>query len=137
MKVNRDGTTATILDNVEIADIKSLQIVNVNASQLGEDLVAQRTPVIELNSSYGTSILRDVKHEIGSGTITNGTGTIDLQTGATANSRATLDSAETGRYVPGFSAQIGMGILVPTPPTGNQVARWPGLPRPGHAAAGS
>ena len=30
-------------------------------SQFGEVLTAQRTPIIELNSSYGTSALRDVE----------------------------------------------------------------------------
>ena len=53
-----DWVTPAILDQVEIADIKALQVVNENSTQFGEDLVAERTPIVELNSSYGFTDLR-------------------------------------------------------------------------------
>lgn len=126
MRVNRDGLTSKILDSVEVNDLQALRMVNVNATQLGADLVANRTPVIELNSSYGTTVLRDLTEVTGSGAIVTGNGTVDISTGATASSTATLSSAEVGRYVPGASAQIGIGAIVVTQPTGNQFALWGG-----------
>lgn len=120
------GHVANAIDDVHIDSINALQFSNVNATQFGEDLVASRTPIIELNSSYGFSALRDLKDEVGTGAVSDGSGTIDLNTGTTTSSSAELDSAEVGRYVPGFGAQIGIGVRVPTLPTGNHVARWGG-----------
>lgn len=51
-------------------------------SQFGELITAERTPIIELNSSYGTSLLRDVIETTNSGSVTlcvrtlSGTGTV-------------------------------------------------------------
>jgi len=94
-------------------------------SQFGELVATQRTPIIELNSSYGTSVLRDIETTTGSGAISAaGSGEILLSTGATATSSAQLDSVEKGRYIPGYSAEIGIGIRRPTAPTGNQILQW-------------
>ena len=104
-----------------------LQGNNGSKSQFGEVLTSSRTPVIELNSSYGTSALRDLEAVTGSATITAANGEIILSTGATATSAADLRSLEVGRYIPGYAAQIGNGARVPTPPTGNQYAEWGGI----------
>lgn len=95
-------------------------------SQFGELITTERTPIIELNSSYGTTLLRDVEELTGSATVTASSGELKLSTGATASSKAHLDSAEAGRYIPGYGAEMGIGIRIPTLPTGNQYAQWGG-----------
>jgi len=110
-----------------IDETKSVRIQAENSSQFGEILTVQRTPIIELNSSYGTSLLRDIEVVTGSGNI-NATalGEINVATGATAGSTAQLDSAEAARYIPGYGAEIGMGIRFTGIPTGDQRAIWGG-----------
>lgn len=105
----------------------ALRTASENESQFGEDLTTERTPIIQLNSSYGTSGLRDIIFTSGSGAVTNEAGYIGLATGATANSDAQIFAAEVGRYSPGYSAEIGIGLRLPTFPDGNKVAAWGGL----------
>lgn len=95
-------------------------------SQFGELKAVSRTPIIEINSAYGLSAIRDVQVTANSGTITATGGEIKLSTSATANGSALIESAEVGRYIPGYSAEIGVGIRIPTDPTGSMVARWGG-----------
>lgn len=110
---------------VKIKTINGEEVPGLNQSQFSENITAERTPVIELNSAYGTSALRDVETVTNSGAISaSATGEILLSTGATATSKAVLESAERGRYIPGYGAESGIGIRVPTAPTGNQFARW-------------
>ena len=93
-------------------------------SALGEVSVTERTPIIELNSSYGFSQLRDVKTEIDGATLnTVPSSEFELDTGASANGAVILESAEIGRYIPGYSSEIGVGIRIPDSdnPSGNNV----------------
>lgn len=113
---------STVLDQVRLGN--SLRVSVANESQFGEVLTTSRTPIIELNAAYGTSILRDSTSVTGSGAVTAGTGVIDLSTGTTASSTAFLSSAEIGRYIPGFSAEGGIGVIYPSSPTGNQSIDW-------------
>lgn len=101
--------------------------------QFGETLAANRTPIIELNSAYGISLLRDVENVSNSAEITkSATGEILLSTGATASSVARLDSAARIRYIPGYSCETGVGVRIPVAPTGNKEIKW-GLRNPGAA----
>lgn len=97
-------------------------------SQFKELNTVFRRQIIELKSTYGLSDLRDVQKTDGTyGSITNTIGVsaeYDLDTGATATGYAILESAERARYVPGFSAQVGIGIRIPTAPTSNMEAHW-------------
>jgi len=43
---------------------------------------------------------------------------------ANGTDSAIVDTVEIGRYMPGYSAQAGVGIRIPTLPTGNQYAVW-------------
>lgn len=95
-------------------------------SQFGEVLTTARTPIIELNSSYGVSAVRDVQTVANNGTIAASSGEIRLRTSVTANGSAQLESAEVGRYIPGYGAQIGIGVRIPADPSGNQTASWGG-----------
>jgi len=95
------------------------------SSQFGEALTVERTPIIELNSAYGVTAVRDVTSVTNSGAITSpGTGEILLSTGATASSTADLYSGERGRYIPGYGAQVGVGVRIPVSPTGEQSVKW-------------
>lgn len=96
-------------------------------SQFGEIRVTELTPLIELNGAMGPTLLRDVLTETNGGTVTAGAGDIKISSNATASGFAQIKSAEAGRYVPGFGAQIGLGIRIPTAPTGNQYSRWGGI----------
>lgn len=96
-------------------------------SLFGDLTTIRRRTVIDLTSSFGTSTLRDETDSTGSGTISQDpdpdTGEIVLSTGTTPDSRIELTSAEYGRYVPGYSAQQGIGIRIPDLPTEGE-AKW-------------
>tara|TARA_R110000787_G_scaffold164317_1_gene277432 strand:- start:8 stop:1267 length:1260 start_codon:yes stop_codon:yes gene_type:complete len=127
----RPGFERELASPTIIAETGSVRVQLQNETQFGEVLTASRTPIIELNSAYGTSALRDRIELIGTGskddvngTIT--TGEVYLSTGATAGSSACVISAATGRYIPGYSAEIGIGVRLPTVPTTDQAIRWGG-----------
>lgn len=86
--------------------------------------VSQRTPIIELKSTYGLSVLRDRQVVSGSGTVTNNTIEYNLSTSTTTASSAILESAERGRYLPGSMAQAGIGVRTSGTFTGTSYARW-------------
>jgi len=96
-------------------------------SLYGDLSTIQRRTVIDLTSSFGTSTLRDETNATGSAEIAQdpdpATGEIVLSTGTTPDSNIELRSAEYGRYVPGYSAQQGVGIRIPDPPTEGEL-RW-------------
>ena len=94
------------------------------SSQFNELKVAQRTPVIELKSVYGLSELRDIVETTGSGTVTNTTVEYQVSVTTGASDSATLDSAERGRYMPGYAGQSGIGVRIPEPAATDQVFRW-------------
>lgn len=89
-----------------------------------ELITTERTPLIELNSALGISALRDVTAVANTGTVTNSGGENILSTGATTASTASLATVEYGRYYPGTSAQMGMGIRAPGTYTGTAFAEW-------------
>lgn len=105
---------------------KALRTISEESSLFGESKTVQRTPIIELNSSYGTSALRDITQTTGSGSITLADGEIVMQTGATSGSKAYLDSAEIGRYIPGYGAEIGIGFRLDSIPSGTKDIMWGG-----------
>ena len=108
-----------------------VKIGGAGTTQFGEVKTASRTQLIELSSAYGQSLIRDVVAETGTGTVVNAPGEIVISTGATAASFAGIKSADAGRYLPGYGAEIGIGIRVPAPPTGEQELVWGGRNTPG------
>lgn len=96
-------------------------------SLFGDLTTIERSTVVDLTSSFGTSIVRDEIISTGSGSITQdpdpATGEIVLSTGTTPDSTIDLRSASYGRYIPGYSAQAGLGIRIDTLPTEGEV-RW-------------
>jgi hypothetical protein len=97
--------------------------IPLSKDSFGYALVANKTQLIELKSIYGISQMRDIVQTQGSGTVTN-TGSEYLLHCQSANDLAVLSSAERGRYVPGYSAEVGVGVRIPLLPTGTQSARW-------------
>ena len=90
--INRDRMQQAFVD-----ETNSIRVQAENSSQFGEFLTVSRTPIIELNSAYGTSTLRDIVTLTGTGSKddVNGsvtTGEIELATGTTASSSAKSDS---------------------------------------------
>ncbi len=93
-------------------------------SQFNELRVARKFPIVELTSVYGISDLRDVVITTGGGTVTNDATEYRVSTTASGVDSAILESALRGRYEPGFAGEAGIGVRIPTAPTGTQIARW-------------
>lgn len=85
---------------------------------------APRTNVFEVKSIYGLSVLRDTTSTTSEGSITNNGTEYQVSTGAAVNSTATLSSIQRGRYIAGMAGEAGIGVRLPTAPTGTQVVRW-------------
>lgn len=97
----------------------------VRSTPFSELHTALRHSIIELKSVYGLSNLRDVVTTASGGTVTATTSEFQLDTDGTAGSRSVLDSAEIGRYVPGLSAEAGIGVRTSgAAPSGNAEQRW-------------
>jgi len=97
-------------------------------TSLFDDLeTIERTTLVDLSSSFGTSVLRDEIDTTGSANIAedpNENGEIELSTGTTADSQIDLRSSAYGRYTPGYSAQAGIGIRVPVDVWNEGEGRW-------------
>jgi len=102
------------LSSVDSDTSKYIDLLLESRTMFGEKGVATRNLEIDLVSNQGTSVLRDIKSTNGSASIpkrpNESTGELQLNTGTTSNSVATLDSANLGRYSPGQSAQMGIGF---------------------------
>jgi len=98
-------------------------------SQFDDVKTTERITTIDLASSFGTSELRDVIMTSGSGAVSPDpdltTGEMVLKTGTTTGSSVSLQSAETGRYTPGHSAEVGIGVREATNGFQNdEVVKW-------------
>jgi hypothetical protein len=89
----------------------------------GDLRLVEKTPIIELSSIYDLTTLRDAVTVSGTGTVANATGENRLHI-AGASSSAQLQSVERCRYMPGYSAEVGVGVRMPALPTGDQIAKW-------------
>lgn len=73
---------------------------------------------------WGASALRDITTLTGTGAVGEVNGEIRVRTGATANSTARLETVARAAYVAGSVAQTGVGLRIPTAPTGSQMVEW-------------
>ncbi|KEZ54432.1 hypothetical protein [Metabacillus indicus] len=106
-----------------MADIRISNVGPDVSSQFSELMTAQKTSIIELTSTYGLSDLRDIVTTAGTGTVTNNATEFVLTTTGAADS-AILDSAERGRYEPGYACESGIAVRQPAAPVGSQTAQW-------------
>lgn len=84
------------------------------------------TNIIEIKSIYGISELRDVTTSTGSGSVSHTGDEFKLSTSGSTGDRAVFETAETGRYVPGYGAEAGIGIRTASTelPGAGQEERW-------------
>lgn len=94
------------------------------ASQWGEKKVALRVPIVELNSVYNLSVLRDEQQTSGTGQIDD----LDSEYEITHNAQGDfvrLTSSKRGRYQPGTTLQIGIAYRqVGKPTSGDLISVW-------------
>ncbi|GAQ92440.1 hypothetical protein KFL_010130060 [Klebsormidium nitens] len=93
-------------------------------SPFGEKVGVHKTNIFNLKPSYGLSVIRDDTYTTGNGTVTGTLGQPEFVLTAPASSSASLVSAERGRYIAGFSAEVGIGVRVPQALTGTQTFQW-------------
>lgn len=87
----------------------------------------ERRTIVDIQSSEGTSSLRDVISESGSANIPQDaqqSGELLVESGTTSGSTATLDTALYGQYTSGYIAQQGIGVRIPNQPIDDQEIRW-------------
>lgn len=101
--------------------------VKTNVTPYNEQLTAEKTTLIELKSIYGLSKIRDIVTEVGTGTVTNDFREYRLKV-LGAGDEARLTSSERGRYIPGKSAEYGIGVRIDVASvTGDTVLKWGAL----------
>lgn len=107
---------------VEELHSKTIQdhVLMQQATPFSESLVAERTPIIQINASYDLSILRDIQRTEATGTITSINSEYLLNIEG-ADSKALLLSGSKGRYTPGTAAEVGIGVRTTEKPPGDVV----------------
>ena len=101
------------------------QNINEPRAGFGELKTAERTLVFDLRANVDVvSELLNV--QTGNGNIAITSGEYELSTQNSGGSSIELQSAERGRYIPGYGAEIGIAVRVPTGQTytGDQEALW-------------
>lgn len=99
---------------------------NISRTSFDEIKTASRYAQIELKSAVGSvSNIRNIV-ETTNGTVNvNSSGEYLVQTNANLSASALLQSGERGRYIPGYQAEFGLGIRIPTQSwSGTQYAEW-------------
>lgn len=95
-----------------------------NQGEFNNKIVTERTPIIELNGVMPLSELRDDIQTSGGGSVTDN-GSVYQLGHDSAGDFAKLTSSERGRYIPGNSAEVGVGMrLDTTPSNGDMEAIW-------------
>ena len=96
-----------------------------NPTSLFDDTATiERRSLVDSTSSFGTSVVRDEITSTGTGSVSEDpadSGEIELSTGTDQGSTIVLSSASYGRYTPGFSAQVGIGIRFPEIPISGEI----------------
>lgn len=119
-----DVTDVDEKENTQVAVSDALEQVQTAFDDLTS---VDRQTDINIQSSAGVSILRDVVNTTGSGAVTedNANGEITVESGTTSASDAYIETGAYGQYVAGYIAQQGMGIRLPSLDlTGDQRIRW-------------
>lgn len=119
-----EGTGLQGLNEVGGYDSLTAEELRGPLGMFGELRTSSGRQIIELKSTYGISVLRDITTVAGGGAVTNADGEFNLSTSTTTGSTAQLDSAERGRYIPGVEAQCGIGVRLNHTFTSDQFAEW-------------
>jgi hypothetical protein len=117
-----------IYANRGLSNSTTLQSTPPMTCPFGELRVVNRTPIIDLKSTFGISLLRDNVIQTTGGTVvgstTTNTGEFMLATTATKNSQAALQSNERGSYQSGYGMEVGIGMRISVAPPAGVVIRW-------------
>lgn len=92
-----------------MTQIHNRDALKMNVGDFGEKIVAERTPIIELNGALPLSDLRDDIQTSGSGEVVDNSSEYFVKHNA-AGDFAKLTSSERGRYVPGNTSEVGIGV---------------------------
>jgi len=117
-----DSNSISIIDTIRKNDVI---VDNLPISSFDEVRVVEKTPIYELKSIYGKSVLRDIYSSNGTAQINNavGDGQYELCVFG-ANDNAKMQSAERGTYSAGKGAEVGIGVRIPQLLTSNQYIQF-------------
>ena len=117
-----------IYANRGLSNSTTLQSTPQMTCPFGELRVVHRTPIIDLKSTFGISLLRDTVVQTSGGTVvgstTTNTGEFMLSTTATVGSQAALQSNERGSYQSGYGMEVGIGLRISVAPPAGVVVKW-------------
>lgn len=115
-----DGPIDTTVDEFDKSNIQ------LYSSQFNDLTTVNRTQYINIQSSQGLSILRDVIETRNGGSIVENpqSGEIIVSTDSQPDSFANIESARWGQYTAGYEAQVGVGARLPQQPTEDGDIRW-------------
>lgn len=117
-----EGSTSVVLSFEQMEEFKN-SFSYITAFE--EQLTATRSSQMNFKPTWGTSVLRYKKVLTGVGTsIEEVNGEFRLQSGSVATNLASLETNQRGQYHAGGMGQSGIGLRIPTLPTGTQYAKW-------------
>lgn len=96
------------------------------SSEFNELMTAERTPLIELRSNVpAVSYIRNIVSAAGGASVEVSNSEYVLRTTGATSDSVKIDSADRGRYFPGFAAECGLGVRTDgTAMTGDMEQRW-------------
>lgn len=95
-----------------------------------ETVTAERVSVLNYKPTWGASKINYDILESNGGAVTGSAsgsgydGTIKLSTGTNTTGQATIETKLLGQYQAGSQAEVGWGVIIPTLPSGSQMAEW-------------
>ena len=103
-----------------------LQSQQLKLTAFNETVTGSRSSVINIKPTWGVSVIRDdTSGTTGAGAgVDELNGEIRLQTGTSANNIANIRTLQRGQYRAGMTGEVGIGVRIPTAPTGTQNAQW-------------
>jgi hypothetical protein len=103
----------------------SYQPNKIRFTRFEEALTAKRISQLSLKPTWGISILRYANTVSGTGaTNSEVNGEFRLQSGTANNGLATIATNQRGKYRAGAMGQCGIGVRIPTLPTGTAFCEW-------------
>ena len=122
--------TAPISYNWLIDQFRTVAIVNQSGgvgdvTVFNEQKVALRTSQMNFKPTWGVTNFRYKRVVSGTGaTAAETNGEFRMQTGTTAANISSIETNQRGQYQAGTMGQVGIGVRLPTTPTGTQYAKW-------------
>lgn len=102
-----------------------LSIENVTVTSFNELLVASRKSQMNYKPTWGASSFRYELVETGAGSSAAETnGEFLLKSGTASSNVASITTNKRGQYRAGAVGQAGIGVRIPTSPTGTQEVKW-------------